>query len=74
MARRIIEAGFATTLWARRPASLVPFAATGARLAETRRALGAASDVLCVCVVDDRGVDDVLRGPDGALAAMPAGG
>ncbi|MBL7489267.1 NAD-binding protein, partial [Frankia sp. AgB1.9] len=26
------------------------------------------------CVVDDRGVDDVLRGPDGALAAMPAGG
>ena len=36
-------------------------------------ALGAASDILGICVVDDAGVDDVLRGPDGALAAMADG-
>lgn len=74
MARRIVEAGYPLTLWARRPASLEPFADTAATVAAGRRQLGAASDVLCVCVVDDAGVDDVLRGPDGALAAMAEGG
>ena len=33
MARRIIDAGYSTTLWARRPASLEPFADTAARVA-----------------------------------------
>ena len=36
-------------------------------------ALGAVSDVLGVCVIDDAGVDAVLRGPDGALGAMTEG-
>jgi 3-hydroxyisobutyrate dehydrogenase-like beta-hydroxyacid dehydrogenase len=73
MARRIVDAGFPTTLWARRRASLEPFAGTDATVAPRLRELGAASDVLCVCVVDDAGVDEVLRGPDGALAAMVDG-
>jgi 3-hydroxyisobutyrate dehydrogenase-like beta-hydroxyacid dehydrogenase len=73
MARRIVDAGFATTLWARRPESLGPFVDTAAAIAMTPRELGAASDVLGVCVVDDAGVDDVLRGPDGALAGMADG-
>jgi 3-hydroxyisobutyrate dehydrogenase len=30
MARRIIEAGYPVTLWARRPATLEPFAGTAA--------------------------------------------
>src|SRR4051794_8114267 len=73
MARRIVEAGYPTTLWARRPASLEPFADTAAATAASPAELGAASDVLGVCVVDDAGVDEVLRGPDGALAAMADG-
>jgi 3-hydroxyisobutyrate dehydrogenase-like beta-hydroxyacid dehydrogenase len=73
MARRIVDAGYPTTLWARRPATLEPFAETPARVASTLAELGAASDVLCVCVVDDAGVDHVLRGPDGALATMTEG-
>ena len=73
MARRIIEAGFPTTLWARRPESLEPFADTPAAVAGSLGELGAASDVLGVCVIDDAGVDDVLRGPDGALAGMADG-
>ncbi|GMU79689.1 MAG: 6-phosphogluconate dehydrogenase [Acidimicrobiia bacterium] len=73
MARRVIEGGFRTTLWARRPVTLEPFADTTAAIAATRAELGAASDVLCVCVVDDAGVDEVLRGTDGALSAMDAG-
>jgi 3-hydroxyisobutyrate dehydrogenase len=76
MARRIADAGFPTTLWARRPASLEPFADTAAKLVATTAELGAACDVLCVCVIDDAGVDEVLRGSDGmpgALATMAPG-
>ena len=74
MARRIIDEGYPTTLWARRPASLEPYADTKAATAANPRELGAASDVLCICVIDDAGVDEILRGPDGALDAMADGG
>ena len=74
MARRIIEDGFPTTLWARRPESLEPYDGTGAGYAEDRRALGAESDVLCLCVIGDADVHEVLRGDDGALAGMAPGG
>lgn len=74
MARRIIEEGFPTTLWARRPESLEPYNGTGADYATDRRALGAASDILCLCVIGDEDVDEVLRGEDGALAGMAPGG
>lgn len=74
MARRIIEDGFPTTLWARRRESLEPYDGTGAACAADRRALGAASDVLCLCVIGDADVDEVLRGDDGALAGMAPGG
>ena len=73
MARRIVESGYETTLWARRPESLEPFADTNVKIASAPAELGAASDVLCICVVDDAGVDEVLRGPSGALAAMVDG-
>lgn len=73
MARRIIEAGFPTTLWARRPETLEPFADTAASVAPSVADLGAASDLLGVCVIDDAGVDAVLRGPQGALGAMAEG-
>ena len=74
MARRIIDAGFPTTLWARRAPSLEPYAGTPASSVDSLPELGAACDVLCVCVVDDAGVDGVLRGPQGALAGMRPGG
>lgn len=73
MARRIIDAGYPTTLWARRPTTLEAFGDTDVAIASTPGELGVASDVLCVCVVDDADVDEVLRGPGGALASMAAG-
>jgi 3-hydroxyisobutyrate dehydrogenase len=73
IARRIADAGYPTTLWARRPATLEPFADSAAATATTLAELGAASDVLAVCVIDDTGLDDVLRGPDGALATLADG-
>lgn len=71
MARRIIEAGYDTTLWARRPATLEPFGDTSAKVATTPAELAAASDLVCLCVVDDADVDEVTRGD--FLAAMRPG-
>ncbi|MFB9323847.1 NAD(P)-dependent oxidoreductase [Cryptosporangium minutisporangium] len=66
MARRIVESGYPTTLWARRPESLKPYADTAATVADSPAALAKASDVVCLCVVDDAGVreigDEVLSG------------
>ncbi len=56
MAARIVEAGFSLRLWARRPESLTPYADTNAQNADTVEALGAACDIVCICVVDDAGV------------------
>jgi 3-hydroxyisobutyrate dehydrogenase len=72
MARRIIDAGYPTTVWARRAETLEPFG--DARVVPSLVELGATSDILCICVIDDAGVDEVLRGPDGALAGMVDGG
>ncbi len=73
MAQRILAGGFATTLWARRPATLDPFAGSAAQVAGSPRALAAASDLVCICVVDDAGVEQVLGGDDGVLSGMQRG-
>jgi len=71
MAERIAEDGFTTTVWARRPSTLEPFAGAPFTVAESPAEVGAASDVACVCVVDDAGVLEVA---DGLLAGMASGG
>ena len=74
IARRIVDAGFPMTLWARRAASLESFAKTPAETVETLRELGEASDLIGVCVVNDADVRAVLLEPDGVLAGMEPGG
>jgi 3-hydroxyisobutyrate dehydrogenase len=74
MARRIVDEGYPLTVWARRPESVEPFAGTAAAVAPNPGALGAASDVVGVCVVADADVEDVLLRPDGVLAGMSPGG
>ena len=73
IARRIIDAGYPTTLWARREATLAPFADTGAQVAATPAALAAGSDLIGICVVDDSDVAEVLTGETGVLAGVGAG-
>ncbi|MDA4107256.1 NAD(P)-dependent oxidoreductase [Mycolicibacterium holsaticum] len=74
MARRIADGGFETTLWARRQASLDPYADTAAKTAGSPAELGAASDLVCLCVVGDDDVREVLYGENGVLAGMASGG
>ncbi|MEU1511448.1 NAD(P)-dependent oxidoreductase [Streptomyces sp. NPDC005811] len=71
MARRIVEAGFETTLWARRSDTLAPFEGTPARTADSAAALGAAADLVCLCVVDD---DDVRGVGEQVLTGLRPGG
>ena len=72
MAQRIIEQGVPTTLWARRPASLEPFAGRASVAADPVE-LGRASDVVGICVTDGAAVREVTLGPRGVLAGMAAG-
>lgn len=58
MARRMIEAGLPTVLWARRPDSLQPFADTAAERADSLEALAAEVDYVALCVVSN---DDVVE-------------
>jgi 3-hydroxyisobutyrate dehydrogenase-like beta-hydroxyacid dehydrogenase len=73
MARRIVEGGHELTLWARRPASVEPFADTAAKIADTPAELAAASDLVCLCVVGDDDVRQVLAGETGVLAGLAPG-
>jgi 3-hydroxyisobutyrate dehydrogenase len=71
MARRIIEAGYPVTLWARRPATLEPFADANAKTAGSPAELAAACDLVCVCVRDDADTEAVV---DAVLGGLAAGG
>ncbi|MEZ0383304.1 NAD(P)-dependent oxidoreductase [Mycobacterium sp. pW045] len=74
MARRIAEGGYPTTLWARRPGTLEPFSDTAAEVADSPADLGRASDLVCLCVVGDADVEEVVNGENGVLAGMQSGG
>ncbi|BBY41710.1 6-phosphogluconate dehydrogenase [Mycolicibacterium celeriflavum] len=73
MARRIAEGGFETTLWARREASLEPYKDTPAKTASSPAELGAASDLVCLCVVGDDDVREVLNGESVCSPVYPGG-
>jgi 3-hydroxyisobutyrate dehydrogenase len=74
MARRIVDSGFELTLWARRPESLEPYADTAASVAPSPAEVGAASDIVGICVMGDEDVEDVLLRRDGVVRGMSAGG
>jgi 3-hydroxyisobutyrate dehydrogenase-like beta-hydroxyacid dehydrogenase len=61
MAQRMIDAGFAVTLWARRAQTLDRYRNTCATFAATIPELGAAVDHVGVCVVDDNDVREVCN-------------
>ena len=79
MARRIVEGSYETTLWARREASLEPYADTAPRQRSSPAELAAASDLVCLCVVGDDDVREVLYGgpsvgrlASGGIVAIPS--
>jgi 3-hydroxyisobutyrate dehydrogenase-like beta-hydroxyacid dehydrogenase len=73
IAQRIIDAGYDTTLWARRAETLAPFAGPNVHVSATLAELGARCDVVGVCVYADGDVDEVASGPAGLIASMRPG-
>jgi 3-hydroxyisobutyrate dehydrogenase-like beta-hydroxyacid dehydrogenase len=61
MALRILSAGLALTVWARRPTALQPFVERGAEAAASIAELGAACDQVGICVLDDAGLLEVCE-------------
>ena len=59
IARRIVDAGFDLSLWARRSAALAEFADTPARIVGSVEELGAQCDVVGLCVLADADVAEV---------------
>ena len=74
MARQIIDSGYSTTLWARRPEVLDAYADTAAAVAGSPAELAAASDLVCLCVVSDDDVRSVVTGENGILKGLKPGG
>jgi 3-hydroxyisobutyrate dehydrogenase-like beta-hydroxyacid dehydrogenase len=70
MARRMIDAGLPTVLWARREAALAPYRDTAATFAPTVAELGARCDHVGICVFDD---DDVRQVCAQLIPAMKPG-
>jgi 3-hydroxyisobutyrate dehydrogenase len=73
IARRIIESGHPTVLWARRSATLDSFRDTNAIVAASPAELAAHARFIGICVVDDNDVEDVLLRSDGIIAGIKPG-
>jgi len=73
MARNLLGAGHEVVAWNRSPEPLAALVEVGARAAEGPAAVAAEADVLITILKDDPVVREVLGGPDGAIAAAPAG-
>jgi 3-hydroxyisobutyrate dehydrogenase len=73
MAQRLLRAGLETTVYDLRAEVRDELAAQGARAAGSCAAAAAGADVIGVCVRDDDDVRRVTQGPDGVIAAAPAG-
>lgn len=74
MAEMIFKAGYSLYLWARRPASLEPFAESAAITVASPKELGEICDLVGVCVMNDDDVREVVLGDgDGVLYGMSPG-
>jgi 3-hydroxyisobutyrate dehydrogenase len=71
MAVRLLAAGYPVTVYDRSKEKSQTIA--GARVAESPRDLAAHSEVVLISVTDDAAVEQVMFGPDGALAGLHEG-
>jgi 2-hydroxy-3-oxopropionate reductase len=72
MVRRLLNAGYAVTVWARRPEAITPLAVDGARVGESPADVAARSDIVMTMVTDTKAVEEVVLGERGiARGARP---
>lgn len=73
MAMNIAKAGYPLVVWNRTRAKAEELAKVGAQVAGSPREVAAGSDILLTVVSDPPALEEVLWGPDGALAALRRG-
>ena len=73
MAGRLLDAGFAVHGFDVRAEALARLTAAGGRAARSPRAAAEDAGLLVIMVATSAQADDVLFGPDGAVAALPRG-
>jgi len=73
MAQRLLDAGYQLTVYDRTKQKEKALGQRGAQVAQTPKDLAATCQVVMACVTDDEGQQDVMFGPDGALAGVHGG-
>jgi 3-hydroxyisobutyrate dehydrogenase-like beta-hydroxyacid dehydrogenase len=73
VANNLRKAGHDLTVWNRSAAKASHITSKGGTLARTPRECAAGRDLVFTCVSDEKALDAILDGPDGALAGMKAG-
>jgi 3-hydroxyisobutyrate dehydrogenase-like beta-hydroxyacid dehydrogenase len=73
MARRLLEGGYALTVWTRTAEKAKPLLETGASWADSPKAVAQASDVVIAMVTDSRASEEVICGKNGVLDGVHPG-
>jgi 3-hydroxyisobutyrate dehydrogenase-like beta-hydroxyacid dehydrogenase len=73
MARRLLNAGHAVSVYARRPAAMSPLVALGAASAASPANAASRSDVTITMVIDTRAVEEVILGARGVIEGARPG-
>jgi 3-hydroxyisobutyrate dehydrogenase len=73
MAHRLLDTGYQLTVYERTKQKAQEVGQRGAQVAQTPKDLAATCQVVMACVTDDQAQQDVMFGPDGALAGVHAG-
>ena len=74
MARNLLKAGYALTVYSRRRESVEALIAEGAQGSYSPREVGERSTVVITMVTDTPDVQQVVLGSDGILSGLPSGG
>jgi 3-hydroxyisobutyrate dehydrogenase len=73
MPLRLLDAGYAVTVWNRTPAKMATAVAKGARAGRSAADVTRSSDIVQLCLTDTRAVETVVFGPDGVAEGAGAG-
>jgi len=73
MAQRLLDAGYQVTVYDRTKEKAQELEHRGAQVAQTPKEVAASCQVVMACVTDDEAQEEVMLGPDGALAGVHAG-
>jgi 3-hydroxyisobutyrate dehydrogenase-like beta-hydroxyacid dehydrogenase len=73
IANNLRKAGHDVTVWNRTPAKAAHIVSKGGKLARTPRECTTGRDLVFTCVADEKALDAVLDGPEGALAGLARG-